>query len=51
MKKKLMYEVPDAELIELKLEGYLMQSGRYGEEGAAGGNVTSGGEFDFDDEG
>ena len=28
MKKKLMYEVPDAELIELKLEGYLMQSGR-----------------------
>ena len=27
MKKKLMYEVPDAELIELKLEGYLMQSG------------------------
>lgn len=27
MKKKLMYEVPDAELIELKLESYLMQSG------------------------
>ena len=26
MKKKLMYEVPDAELIELKLESYLMQS-------------------------
>ncbi len=29
MKKKLMYEVPDAELIELKLEGYLMQSGDF----------------------
>ena len=27
MKKKLMYEVPDAEQIELKLESYLMQSG------------------------
>ena len=27
MKKKLMYEVPDAELIELKLENNQMQSG------------------------
>ena len=26
MKKKLFYEAPDAELIELKLEGYLLQS-------------------------
>ena len=26
MKKKLLYESPDAEVIELKLEGYLMQS-------------------------
>ena len=37
MKKKLMYEVPDAELIELKLEGYLMQSGSP-VPGAAGGD-------------
>ena len=33
MKKKLMYEVPDVELIELKLEGYLMQSGGFSSKG------------------
>ena len=27
MKKKLMYEVPEVELIELKLESFLMNSG------------------------
>lgn len=36
MKKKLMYEVPDVELIELKLEGYLMQSG-YSDQGTVPG--------------
>lgn len=38
MKKKLMYEVPDAELIELHLENNQMQDGSltYGDDGDAG---------------
>ena len=42
-----MYEVPDVELIELKLEGYLMQSQRYGNDGEAGAELEDGGTYNL----
>lgn len=43
MKKKLMYEVPDAELIELKLENNQMQGGS-----GTANNVNDGYESEVD---
>lgn len=43
MKKKLMYEVPDAELIELKLDSNQMQSSSYG------GTIANATEEDYEE--
>ena len=51
MIKKINYETPDAELIVVRFEGNFCATGNYGDEGAAGNKLTSGGTFDFDDEG
>lgn len=41
MKKKLMYEVPDAELILIKLEGSILaDSDQYGTQGSAGPDAS-----------
>ena len=50
MNKKLLYSAPEAELLVVRFEENFCQTGRYGEEGAAGNKFTSGGSFDFDDE-
>lgn len=49
MKKKLMYEVPDAELIELKLDSNQMQGGSpvYGNNGEAGSELEDGGTYNL----
>ncbi len=49
MKKKI-YENPESELFTVRFEGNFCATGKYGDEGAAGNKLTSGGTFDFDDE-
>lgn len=49
MKKELMaYNAPTSEALELRFEGVFCQSGLlYGDEGAAGGDIIPGNEFDL----
>ena len=44
------YENPESELLMVRFEGNFCATGNYGDEGAAGNKLTSGGTFDFDDE-
>ena len=48
-KIKELYSSPTTKILVVKIGGMLCQS-QYGSEGAAGGNITSGGVFNFDDE-
>lgn len=50
MNKKNYFEAPQAELIMVRFEGNFCATGKYGDEGAAGNKLTSGGTFEFDDE-
>ena len=47
--KKHTYEQPLAETFELSIQNTILDGSPYGSEGAAGGNVTSGGVYNFDD--
>ena len=48
MTKKNLYVVPTTNTLEVKIQGVIMQSGRYGAKGAAGADlVNSDSEYDL----
>lgn len=46
-KNKLAYEAPKTESQELRFEGIICESNRYGNSGAAGGDVIPGNSYDL----